>query len=89
MEALLALTKAAERAVCQKELLILFTCRASQINGCSVCVDMEFRFKESGETAERLFAWKDALYFTDAERAAIALTEAVIWLNDRSESSGR
>jgi alkylhydroperoxidase family enzyme len=41
---------------------------------------MGFRFKQADETIERLFAvaaWKDAPYFTDAERAALALTEAV------------
>ena len=51
--------------------------RASQINGCSVCVDMHAReLKKAGETDERLFAvaaWREAPYFTDAERAALAL----------------
>src|SRR3982750_4199443 len=54
--------------------------RASQINGCSVCVDMHTRYmKDAGETDERLFtvaAWRGAPYFTDAEGAALALTEA-------------
>ncbi len=46
---------------------------------------MGFRFKKAGETDERLFAvaaWRDAPYFTDAERAALALTEAVTRLSD-------
>jgi alkylhydroperoxidase family enzyme len=41
--------------------------------------------KEAGETDERLLtvaAWRDAPYFTDAERAALALTEAVTRLSD-------
>ena len=63
--------------------------RASQINGCSVCVDMHAReLKKAGETDERLFAvaaWRDAPYFTDAERAALALTEAVTRLGDRAD----
>jgi AhpD family alkylhydroperoxidase len=63
--------------------------RASQINGCSVCVDMHPRFmKKAGETDERLFAvaaWRDAPYFTDAERAALALTEALTRLSDRED----
>ncbi len=63
--------------------------RASQINGCSVCVDMHAReLKKAGETDERLFAvaaWRDAPYFTDAERAALALTEAVTRLSDRAD----
>jgi alkylhydroperoxidase family enzyme len=44
--------------------------------------------KKSGETDERLFAvaaWREAPYFTDAERAALALTEAVTRINDRAD----
>src|SRR5262245_37798771 len=63
--------------------------RASQINNCSVCIDGGFRnAKKAGETDERLFAvaaWRHAPYFTDAERAALALTEAVTRLSDRSD----
>src|SRR5207248_6213376 len=63
--------------------------RASQINGCSVCVDMHARdLKRAGETDERLFAvaaWRDAPYFTDAERAALALTESITRLSDRPD----
>jgi AhpD family alkylhydroperoxidase len=63
--------------------------RASQINGCSVCVEMHARdLKRQGESDERLFAvgaWRDAPYFTAAERAALALTEAVTRLSDREE----
>ncbi len=63
--------------------------RASQINGCSFCVDSGARSaKKAGETDERLFAvaaWREAPYFTDAERAALALTEAVTRLSDRPD----
>ncbi|HTJ44798.1 MAG TPA: carboxymuconolactone decarboxylase family protein [Kofleriaceae bacterium] len=63
--------------------------RASQINGCSVCLDLHARELEKlGETRERLFAvagWRDAPWFTDAERAALALTESVTRLADRAE----
>jgi AhpD family alkylhydroperoxidase len=63
--------------------------RASQINGCSFCVDSGARSaRQAGETDERLFAvaaWREAPYFTDAERAALALTEAVTRLADRSD----
>jgi AhpD family alkylhydroperoxidase len=54
--------------------------RASQINGCAFCVDMHsFDARQAGESLERLFAlaaWREAPFFTDAERAALALTEA-------------
>ena len=63
--------------------------RASQINGCSLCVDMHARsLRRAGETDERLFAvaaWREAPYFTAAERAALALTEAVTRIGDRSD----
>jgi len=86
MEALQSLAKAAEQSGVPKKTLDLVHLRASQINGCSVCVDMGLRFKKADETNERLFAvsaWKDAPFFTDAERAALALTEAVTRLSDR------
>jgi AhpD family alkylhydroperoxidase len=64
--------------------------RASQINGCSHCVDMHAReLKEEGETDERLFAvaaWRDSPYFNDAERAALALTEAATRIADRPDA---
>jgi AhpD family alkylhydroperoxidase len=63
--------------------------RASQINGCSVCVGMHAEeLKEAGETDQRIFsvaAWRDTPYFTDAERAALALAEAVTRLSDRAD----
>ena len=63
--------------------------RASQINGCSFCVDSDSKHaKHAGESDERLFAvaaWREAPYFTDAERAALALTETATRLSDRPD----
>ncbi len=63
--------------------------RASQINGCSVCVDLHAReLRQAGEPDARIFAvaaWRDAPYFSDAERAALSLTEAVTRLCDRPD----
>lgn len=63
--------------------------RAAQINGCGYCVDMHARsLKEAGESDERIFsvaAWREAPYYTDAERAALALTEAATRLADRPD----
>ena len=88
-KALQALGASAEKCGVPAKTLGLVHLRASQINGCSVCVDMHPRMlKKAGETDERLFAvaaWRDAPYFTDAERAALALTEAVTRLNDRAD----
>lgn len=63
--------------------------RASQINGCGFCVDIGSRHaKENGETDVRLFgvaAWRESPHFTNAERAALALTEAVTRIADRPD----
>ena len=89
MHALHALGKAAEGGV-PRSTINLVQLRASQINGCSVCVDMHARdMKRAGEADERLFAvaaWRDAPYFPDAERAALALTEALTRLSDRADA---
>lgn len=89
MQALMALGSAIRKGVIPAKTIDLMHLRASQINGCSVCVDMHARMaRSSGETDERLFAvaaWRDAPYFTDAERAALALTEAVTRLSDRED----
>lgn len=63
--------------------------RASQINGCSFCAEMHSReMREAGESDERIFtvaAWREAPFFTEAERAALALTEALTRLSDRAD----
>ena len=87
-DALQALGNAAGHSELPQSIVNLVHLRASQINGCSVCVDMSIRFNKSGESQERLFAvvaWRDAPFFNDAERAALALTEAVTRLSDRSD----
>ena len=87
MQALVGLSKAADGI--SLELRNLINLRASQINGCSVCVHSHARdLKAAGVSDERVFAvgaWRDAPYFTDAERAALALTEAVTRLGDRAD----
>jgi AhpD family alkylhydroperoxidase len=70
--------------------LWLVELRASQINGCAVCVDMHSReLKAAGEPDERILtvaAWRETPYFTEAERAALALTEAATRLADRPDA---
>ncbi|MBB2913191.1 AhpD family alkylhydroperoxidase [Streptosporangium becharense] len=70
-----------------KELVKL---RVSQINGCAFCVDMHSHdLKQAGESDERLFAvavWRETPFFTDAERAALALAEEATRLADRGET---
>jgi len=80
MKALYALKASTDKHLPARTLLLV-ELRASQVNGCSVCVDMHSRqLRKAGETNERLdtlAAWRDVPYFTDAERAALAMTEAV------------
>jgi AhpD family alkylhydroperoxidase len=87
--AIRALLKATRTGGVPSATLELVHLRASQINGCSFCVDSGARSaKKAGETDERLFAvaaWREAPYFTDAERAALALTEAATRLADRAD----
>ena len=89
LQAMMALNKAIEEAGVPFAILKLVHLRASQINGCSVCVDMHAReLKKAGEGDDRIFAvgaWYDAPYFSEAERAALALTEAVTRLADRAD----
>src|SRR5215475_12524957 len=89
MKALTALGASAQKGGVPKKTLDLIFLRASQINGCSVCVEMHARdLKKEGETDERLFAvaaWREAPYFSDAERAALALAEAATRISDRSD----
>jgi AhpD family alkylhydroperoxidase len=88
MQALQAMAKSAERGGVPLQTLSLVHLRASQINGCSVCVDLALRFKKAEDTNERLFtvaAWRDAPWFNDAERAALALAEAVTRLSDQAD----
>jgi len=87
LQALYALNKATEDKGVPFAIIKMVHLRASQINGCSVCVDMHAReLKHASESDDRIFAvaaWRDAPYFSDAERAALALTEAVTRLSDR------
>ncbi|TIT25956.1 MAG: carboxymuconolactone decarboxylase family protein, partial [Mesorhizobium sp.] len=88
LQALLALDKSTEAADVPYVTRKLVHLRASQINGCSVCVDMHAReLKKAGEKDERIFAvsaWRQTPYFTEPERAALALAEATTRLSDRA-----
>jgi AhpD family alkylhydroperoxidase len=89
MPPILNLLKAIKKGGVPEKTMELVHLRASQINGCSFCVDMGARSaRKAGEAEERLFAvaaWRETPYFTDAERAALALTEAATRLSDRSD----
>ena len=89
MQAIQALIASVHKAGTPPEILHLAHLRASQINGCGPCVDGGVKqARQAGESEERLFAvsaWRDTPYFSDAERAALALAEAMTRLDDRSD----
>jgi AhpD family alkylhydroperoxidase len=89
IDALQALNKAISRVRISPGLLELMHLRASQINGCGVCAVQHPKIaRKLGETDDRIFAvaaWRDAPFFTDAERAALALTEATTRLADTAD----
>ncbi|GLQ56074.1 carboxymuconolactone decarboxylase family protein [Devosia nitrariae] len=86
-KAMLAVSKASSAV--PGTILLLVHLRASQINGCSVCVAMHsLELKSAGESDKRIFAvgaWREAPWFSEEERAALALTEAVTRIADRSD----
>ncbi len=89
LQALIALGGTVEKAGLPATTHELVKLRASQINGCSVCLLMHAEAaRKAGETDERLFTvagWRDAPYFTASGRAALNLTEAMTRIADRSD----
>jgi AhpD family alkylhydroperoxidase len=90
MEALRTIAKATEGCGVPRSTLELVHLRVGQLNGCSVCVDMHARaLKKLGESEARiavLAAWREAPYYTEAERAALTLAEAATRLSDRADA---
>lgn len=90
MEAIYALDRYSASCGLEPALLDLIKLRASQINGCAYCVDMHSKdARTGGETEQRLYSlavWRETPYFTDRERAALALTEAVTLVAGRGIS---
>lgn len=86
---LLGLSKVISKAGVPQQTLDLVHLRASQINGCAGCIHLHAGdLGKSKETDERLLmaaAWREASCFSDAERAALALAEAVTRLSDRAD----
>jgi AhpD family alkylhydroperoxidase len=89
LQALRAFSETSAHPDLPRTTLELVNLRVSQINGCSVCVDMHSQaLKEAGESDGRLFAvaaWRDSALFSDAERAALALAEAATRISDRPD----
>ena len=81
LKAMMAIETSIAASGIEHSLLELVKMRASQINGCAFCLDMHWKdARANGETEQRLYglsAWREAPYYTDRERAALGLTEAV------------
>jgi len=81
-----AAVSAAQDAKVEPELLELIRIRASQINGCAFCLDMHTKdARAQEETEQRIYAlsaWRETPFFSERERAALALTEAVTLVHD-------
>ena len=82
---LLALVKYLQTGSIERPLIELVLMRASQLNGCAYCLDMHSKdARAAGETEQRLYvlqAWREAPFYSDRERAALAWCEAVTRLD--------
>ena len=67
-------------------ILHLVKIRASQVNGCAYCIDMHTKdARAEGETEQRIYAldaWRESPFYSEKERAALALTEAVTLIRE-------
>lgn len=85
-QAMLALDDAVGQSGIERSLAELVRIRASQVNGCAYCLDMHTLDARSvGESEQRIYAlsaWREAPFFSDRERAALALAEAVTLVHD-------
>lgn len=90
MESIQGLFEATSRGGVPQATLELVHLRVSQINACSACVDSGVKqARKAGETEDRLAtvaAWREAPYFSDDERAALALAEHATRLADRPDA---
>ncbi|WP_117210827.1 carboxymuconolactone decarboxylase family protein [Allorhizocola rhizosphaerae] len=90
MQALIAVNHAVQGCGVDGKLLALSHLRASQINGCSPCVAggaQQLRMHgATDEQVDTVAAWRETPWFSDEERAALALTEAVTRLADRPDA---
>jgi len=89
-DGILELTRRAHRSGLDAKLLQLVDVRASQLNGCAYCLDLHAGLAvKAGEDERRLHTvagWRDAQWFSPAERAALALTDEVTMLQHGAPS---
>jgi AhpD family alkylhydroperoxidase len=87
MQALFGLGIYLAKSPVEQSLLELIYFRVSQINGCAYCLDMHSKdLRAKGETEQRLYllnAWREAPFYTDRERAALAFAEALTKISEQ------
>ena len=90
VQAMLGLERQVRQAGFDHKLLDLVRMRASQINGCSYCLDMHSKdARANGEGEQRLYgldAWRDTPYYSARERAALEWTEALTLVSEKAGS---
>ena len=84
-QAVVALNKASDSGGVPADTMEIVHLRVSQVNGCSACVASAANSKQSAERLVTVAAWRESPYFTDAERAALALAEAATRLADSTD----
>jgi AhpD family alkylhydroperoxidase len=90
IQAMYKLHKYVEDSGLEHSLLELVKTRASQINGCAYCIDMHTKDARAlGESEQRLYllnAWREAPFYTERERVALAWTEVVTFISESHAS---
>ncbi len=84
-QAVVALNKASDSGGVPADTMEIVHLRVSQVNACSACVASAAKSAQSPERMATVAAWRESPYFTDAERAALALAEAATRLADRPD----
>lgn len=91
LQAMFGLSGYLAKSPIEKNLLNLIYFRVSQVNGCAYCLDMHSKdLRAAGETEQRLYcleAWRDAPFYTDRERAALAWAESVTLVGETRDVS--
>jgi AhpD family alkylhydroperoxidase len=86
VKAMMAVQEQTNKTSLEPKLRELVRMRVSQINGCAYCLDMHSKdARAGGETEQRLYAldaWREAPFYTDRERAALAWAEAITLIAD-------
>ncbi|MEY2355981.1 carboxymuconolactone decarboxylase family protein [Lysinibacillus capsici] len=92
MKIMMEMEKYTKKSSIERKLRELIKIRASQINGCAYCINMHTAdAKKMGETEQRLYcisAWRECTFYSEAEKAALELTEHITLIPEKRVSDG-